>query len=68
MLLVEAIDLNLHLGMPVLHQDGKFADQSSRAKPLKENFLRRALGKLKADDEPGDMQPNGVFIGYALAL
>jgi hypothetical protein len=23
---------------------------------------------LKADDEAGDMQPNGVFIGYAVAL
>ena len=39
MLLVDAIDLNLHLGMPALHQDGEFADQSSRAKPFKQDFL-----------------------------
>ena len=34
MLLVDAIDLGLHLGMPTLDQDGEFADQPSRAKPV----------------------------------
>ena len=44
-LLVDAIDLSLHLGMPALHQDGEFPDQSSRAKPLEQDFLRRTLGQ-----------------------
>jgi hypothetical protein len=34
MLLVDAINLGLHLGMPVLDQDREFADQPSRAKPV----------------------------------
>jgi hypothetical protein len=34
MLLVDAIDLGLNLGMPALDQDGEFADQPSRAKPV----------------------------------
>ena len=42
---VNAIDLGLHCGMPALHQVGEFADQPSRAKPLKQDFLRRALGQ-----------------------
>ena len=35
MLLVDAINLGLHLGMPALDEDGEFADQSARAKPFK---------------------------------
>ena len=34
MLLVDAINLGLHLGMPALDQDRDFADQPSRAKPV----------------------------------
>jgi hypothetical protein len=33
-LLVDAINLGLHLGMPALDQDREFADQPSRAKPI----------------------------------
>jgi hypothetical protein len=34
MFLVDAINLGLHLGMPALAQDGEFAGQPSRAKPV----------------------------------
>ena len=34
MLLVDAINLGLHLGMPALDQDRELADQPSRAKPV----------------------------------
>ena len=34
MFLVDAINLGLYLGMPALDQDGEFADQPSRAKPV----------------------------------
>src|SRR4051794_12060779 len=34
MLLVDAINLGLHLGMPALDQDREFADQPSRTKPF----------------------------------
>jgi hypothetical protein len=43
--IVNVIDLGLHCGMPALHEVGEFADQPSRAKPLKQHFLRRALGQ-----------------------
>ena len=45
MLLVDKIDPGLHVGMSALHQDGELAHQSSRAKPFKQDFLRRALGQ-----------------------
>ena len=45
MLLVNAIDPGLHVGMTTLEYDREFADQSSRAKPFKQDFLRRALGQ-----------------------
>ena len=49
MLLVDAIDfLGLHLGKPALDQDGEFADQSSRTKPFKQDFLSRAFAKASA--------------------
>ena len=48
MLPVDAIDLGLHVGMSALHQDGELAHQSSRAKPFKQDFLRRALAKTSA--------------------
>jgi hypothetical protein len=32
MLLVDAINLGLHLGMPALEQDGEFTHQPSRAR------------------------------------
>ena len=35
MLLVDAIDLGLHIGMPTFEYYREFADQSSRAKPFK---------------------------------
>jgi hypothetical protein len=34
MLLVNAVDLGLHLGMPALDQDGEFTHQPARAKPV----------------------------------
>ena len=45
MLLVDAINLGLHLGMPLLEQGGKLADQPCGAEPLKKDFFRRALGQ-----------------------
>jgi hypothetical protein len=33
-LLLDAIDLDLHLGMPALDQDGEFTDQPARVKPV----------------------------------
>ena len=45
MLLVNAINLGLHLGMPALDQDRELTDQPSRAKPVEKDFLRRALGQ-----------------------
>jgi hypothetical protein len=45
MLLVDKIDPGLHVGMSALHQDGELAHQSSRAKPFKQDFLRRALAQ-----------------------
>ena len=48
MLLVDAIDLGLHLGMPALDYDREFADQPSRAKPVEQNFLAGRLAKASA--------------------
>ena len=48
MLLVDAIDLGLHLGMPALDYDREFADQPSRATPVEQNFLAGRLAKASA--------------------
>ena len=45
MLLVDAINLGLHLGMPALDQDRELTDQPSRAKPVEKDFLCWALGQ-----------------------
>ena len=39
MLLVDAIDLGLQLGMPALDQDRELTDQPSRAKPVEKDTL-----------------------------
>jgi hypothetical protein len=44
MLLVDPIDPGLHVGMSGA-SSGRRAHQSSRAKPFKQDFLRRALGQ-----------------------
>jgi len=45
MLLVDAIDLGLHLGMPALDQDGECTHQSSRAKPIEYEFVYWTLSQ-----------------------
>ena len=45
MLLVDAIDLGLHLGMPALDHDGKFTHQPARAKPVESDSFCWELGQ-----------------------
>ena len=55
MLLVDAIDLGLHFGMPALDQDGEFTDQpvgGRRVTPVKEALtaLVDVLAKLPGEE------------------